>query len=642
MKGHWLYGGLALFSLGLISAPLNRLLLGALWLLVLSRSVNKKALVRITVLILLMLIRSFPNRNLFTQGRVAVKKDNYVIVRNLNRCLILYGQNEEIGLDDVIKISKKELKEVESYGNFETAGFLNWAYGQEIYWQGSLEKAERVSEGVSIRRLLYDQLQKRHNQGISQLLFGTGSKLEGEYRYFLSQSGMHVSFLARWLEKRFGRKCYSERALRLTANIMILLGWIFRFPFGFARVIFGLLARIFYQDKRDRSGWLICMLCLLWPNYVRSLAFMVPLGLRVLQLFQQKKKKSVSYLYMTAVMLVFNGYVDLLSIVLFSPLSFMAGLMYLAALLVSWLPFKVPLFDVLPMIDEELFVLKTISLNGKMSVLLLAVLLKVLIEYSRNEQKRLLTLAIMLILLPVHQGFFKPYYSVTFLDIGQAECAVITRPFSRRAVLIDAGATGYKDTGSDLIMPYLRSLGVRKIDVFISHYDYDHYGSLAALKEYFDVTVHDKKQPESNANGIQILHPLHDKNYESLNDDSLLCYMKCDKAGFLFTGDISSEVEEDLVREYAELDVTVLKAAHHGSKESNGELLLSTYKMPYAVISAGRDNVYGHPHRETLGRFKSFQVRSYVTATDQAVRFKIFRGLMVCQTSAGSFSFFML
>ncbi len=70
----------------------------------------------------------------------------------------------------------------------------------------------------------------------------------------------------------------------------------------------------------------------------------------------------------------------------------------------------------------------------------------------------------------------------------------------------------------------------------------------------------------------------------------------------LFTGDLEKEGEEELIKSGLLEDIDILKVAHHGSKYSTSEEFLRLTKPEIAVISCGRKNSYGHPHKETIRR----------------------------------------
>ncbi len=95
----------------------------------------------------------------------------------------------------------------------------------------------------------------------------------------------------------------------------------------------------------------------------------------------------------------------------------------------------------------------------------------------------------------------------------------------------------------------------------------------------------------------------------------------------LLTGDVEGKGEELLTEtlkaEYADTSWEVLKAAHHGSKNSTGENFLKAAGPLYGLISAGRDNRYGHPHPETLERFYKSGTRYYSTPDHGAIKIQM-------------------
>ena len=100
---------------------------------------------------------------------------------------------------------------------------------------------------------------------------------------------------------------------------------------------------------------------------------------------------------------------------------------------------------------------------------------------------------------------------------------------------------------------------------------------------------------------------------------------------FLFTGDISSEVENVLNKDGIS-DVDVLKTAHHGSGYSSSEEFLKASKAKMAVISCGRKNRYGHPAPETLERMQKADIQVYITMKTGAVIMPCKKGKFLLQT----------
>ena len=82
---------------------------------------------------------------------------------------------------------------------------------------------------------------------------------------------------------------------------------------------------------------------------------------------------------------------------------------------------------------------------------------------------------------------------------------------------------------------------------------------------------------------------------------------------WLFTGNAEKEAEEDMIRHYGRLDIDVLKVGHHGSRSSTTSEMIEFTTPAYAIISAGKNNRYGHPHPEVLEVLEQHQIRVFQT-----------------------------
>ena len=224
---------------------------------------------------------------------------------------------------------------------------------------------------------------------------------------------------------------------------------------------------------------------------------------------------------------------------------------------------------------------------------------------------------------------------VSFLDIGQGDAILIQTP-SGHDMLIDGG-------GSNRILEKLgkeMSYFDKHIDVVVStHPDADHITGLIPVLRKYDVgsivvspvsghtgvfEVLQKSISDEDANvyvgkrgdtidfgdGVvaHILYPsanFHGSEKET-NDASVSMVIRYGGESVLLTGDLPSTYERDLISDALPRHVTVYKAGHHGSKYSSGDVLLSYIRPEYAVISAGKNNKYGHPNPETVGRLKVY------------------------------------
>ena len=110
---------------------------------------------------------------------------------------------------------------------------------------------------------------------------------------------------------------------------------------------------------------------------------------------------------------------------------------------------------------------------------------------------------------------------------------------------------------------------------------------------------------------VEILGPV--KEYDNTNDTSIVLRIDYGETSFLFTGDMETGAERDLIEAGAKLDATVLKAGHHGSDTSSSYVFLREVMPQYTVVSVGKGNSYGHPSDEVLSRFRDLGTEVYRT-----------------------------
>jgi competence protein ComEC len=119
-----------------------------------------------------------------------------------------------------------------------------------------------------------------------------------------------------------------------------------------------------------------------------------------------------------------------------------------------------------------------------------------------------------------------------------------------------------------------------------------------------------------------ILYPK--KNISSrveTNDASVSLVLVYGEHSFLLTGDLGTSYEHALISDKLPKKVTVYKAGHHGSNTSSGALLLSRITPEYSIISAGKDNMYGHPNSETIERLQKYSRETLSTIDKGSITF---------------------
>lgn len=124
-----------------------------------------------------------------------------------------------------------------------------------------------------------------------------------------------------------------------------------------------------------------------------------------------------------------------------------------------------------------------------------------------------------------------------------------------------------------------------------------------------------------------ILHPSSsiNVNVESDNNASVVLLLTAYGRTFLFPGDIEAEGESKIIQQFPELDIDILKVAHHGSKTSTTDAFLHGITPEVAVISVGQNNFYGHPHPDVLQRIQEYKLHLFRTDIHGAITFTVAR-----------------
>jgi competence protein ComEC len=276
-----------------------------------------------------------------------------------------------------------------------------------------------------------------------------------------------------------------------------------------------------------------------------------------------------------------------------------------------------------------------------------------------NRSRRALPLAmaqVLLVLVLVFHPFSADLEAKTlridFLDVGQGDAALVTMPDGKTLLIDGGGATDKggkkgerRSIGEAVVCEYLWWRGMDTLDyVLPTHADTDHIDGLNDVVRNF--TVHAALVALSPANdpaymkfsetlaatrtqvariqagdlirfgGVEIevlWPPAAEINQTSRNNDSIVLRITFGKHAMLLTGDLEKSGESALVATGKELRADVVKVPHHGSKSSSTPPFVSATKAQVAVISVGKNSMFGHPHREVVERWEASGARVLTT-----------------------------
>ncbi len=233
--------------------------------------------------------------------------------------------------------------------------------------------------------------------------------------------------------------------------------------------------------------------------------------------------------------------------------------------------------------------------------------------------------------------------TLSFLDVGQGD-AILIQTDAGRNILIDAGPD------SAVVDQLGKTMGFfdKTIDLFImTHPDKDHYAGILDVFGKYDVkrvmmtgvisdgvlyrmfleelktraipvtiTTSDQDLWLGGSTYLDVLYPLPGQNWvgktvKNKNDTSIVVrLMRSGESLAVLTGDTEFIEEKEILRSGQDVAGKILKLGHHGSKTSTSDEWLKAVAPTTAVVSAGRDNQYGHPHPETMERVKALAIRS--------------------------------
>ncbi|APC79834.1 TPA: ComEC/Rec2 family competence protein [Clostridium botulinum] len=230
---------------------------------------------------------------------------------------------------------------------------------------------------------------------------------------------------------------------------------------------------------------------------------------------------------------------------------------------------------------------------------------------------------------------------VHYIDVGQGDSILVQT--KDKNILIDAGTR----KSSDSLISYLKKQHIKKLDyVIATHPHEDHIGGMPKVIEEFEIsnfyapkkTANTKIFKDmilqlkkknlkinvakkgisldlSNNSSLDFLAPVKD-NYENTNDSSAVVKLTHGNTKFLFTGDAEKTSEKDILNSNEDLSSNVLKVGHHGSHSSSSKEFLDKINPKIAIISCGKNNDYGHPHKETMKELKKRNIEVYRTDID--------------------------
>ncbi len=590
-------------------------------------------------------------------------RSSYAIGRNetKNSEVVIY-QPDNLVFGDRIRL--EEFEEIHSLNNPGVFSFERNMKKRGICFSADARSGEIVSEGGSVRSRIYRFLRERFSGESAEnrwklcrmFLYSIPDAESSDWVFSLGLPLLGLGELIRMVLKRW----HGLRQIQLVLLMVYLLyGTLFIWNTALLRItVFTFFRWVFAERRNLQLPFAMIAFLLLEPAGCASFAFALPVLMSLLSKAQRYGKnvliqKSGSVCLLVFLQALWFGRVSFLMLLGYRPIRKLYGFLMLAGCLSLMIPDPSVSDLLVSLMESGRSLFKELIFYGRPGFLC-TVLFSAALIFRLLKPARKSAIALMLSVLFYFVSFrLDPFFHVYQLDIGQGDCAVIVEPFMKSVVMIDAAGHHSRDNARRIIIPFLQAHHISEIDALIvTHDDSDHSGAVGDLKNSPDLQV--KKIITGHDEFVPVNYPFYSllpqrqaadstgntndaEGEEDRNDQSIVSYFAFDQFAFLWMGDASSQIEQQLVERY-QIRADVLKAGHHGSKTSSSAEFLREIEPELTLISAGRNNRYGHPHIQSLKNLKKAGSDVLSTAQDGAISLSVFRNLMFIQTESGLFS----
>ena len=650
----------------------------------------------ITFIIYALIITSIPmkttykeNDSTFEGNILSIKKydtKTTLIIKEKNKTekilVNYYEKIDKINLGDKVKI-KGTLKLPSKNTVPNLFNYRKYLNNNNIYYILTASEITKIKNNTKILTHYKNKLQKYINRKkahtyLNIFILSNKNDLDKEVlnsyqvnglSHLFSISGMHITLLLGTILKLLDKVSYN-RYYKYIFLIIILIIYMYLTDFtpsilrsGIMFILLTLNKLFNFKIKTKNIIMLtFIIIVLINPYYIYNLGFqlsyLISFYLIIFAHIINKHKNYFKKLFITSLIsflvsfpiIISNYYqVNLLSILinlLFVPIiSYIVLPLAFITLILPTDSLLILTMDILEGISLSLTNINYLLLELAKPSIYLIIIYYAIITLLLINKKCFIPLLTTIVIHKISINF-NPNMEILFLDVSQGDSILLHYPHNKYNILIDTGGNYNYEISKNIIIPYLKSKGINKIDYLIlTHGDYDHMGESINLIENFKVEkvifncgefndlekelikVLDKKKikyysciKELNIDNNK-LYFLQTKEYDNENDNSNVIYTELDGYKFMFMGDAGVEKEKDILNKYNISGIDVLKIGHHGSKTSSDKNFIDEMDPKYSVISVGKNNRYGHPNKEVLNNLSDSKI--YRTDQDGSIMFKI-------------------
>lgn len=587
-------------------------------------------------------------------------KDNKLVleIKAKEKLIINYKYGNKIfnnlSYGDKIKV-KGTLKEPSILNIPNTFNYKKYLYNKKTYYIVEADTIDKLENNknyfYTIKNILYQRINNlKSSSYIKTLLLGDNtisSEVNNSYRtngisHLFSISGMHISLITSIIYLYLDKITYNKKIKYIIVDIFLIVYLLF---VGSSSLLRSTIMNILFSlnfilklniKKIDIMFITLIISIIINPFIIYDIGFIYSYLISFFLVVYSNKIKSknkfqrilniplisfiVSFpitIYSSYEVNIISIFMNIILVPIISSIIFPLTILTLIfPILDNLLYFVTTLLE-----DFSLFISNiefTKIIFSKPSILFLIIYYIFIILVLKNRKYYY----ILIILTILH--YFSPYFNNNFeimmFDVGEADSILIKYPYNQANILIDTGKNEYTMTNG--IIPYLKSVGIKKIDyLIVTHGDLDHIGGSFSLIENFKVDniILNKgdysdleKELLNSTNKINYINTidkikinnhhiyfLNNKIHDNENDNSNVIYFEYLKYKFLFMGDSSFVVEDYLIENYNLREISFLKVGHHGSSTSTSKSFVDTINPRVSLISVGINN-YGHPNDNVL------------------------------------------
>ena len=433
------------------------------------------------------------------------------------------------------------------------------------------------------------------------------------------------------INKTFNLNILPSFLILLSLSILFFINPYYIFDVGFQYSTIISCTLILYMNNKKSKGKIIDLLEVSWVSFLVSL----PISL-------------YHFSYINPLSIIYNlFYVPFINVIIF-PLS-------VICFFIPHLSFILEFF--ITIFEGSVSFLSHLNIGyitlARFNIVYYLLYYILIFSYLFVKIKRKIFLFLILLMIVIHYSYPKvfPKDALYMIDVGQGDSFLITS--NNKTMLIDTGGvmTYYqeqwmqyeKSSGGKYLVTFLKSLGITNLDYLVlTHGDYDHAGEALTIMDEIDVgtvffngnllnelekkiwnnSLSHYKLREGDSFSLGNFNFLVISNtYPDENDGSLVLYSTINDKSLLFMGDASIRSEKYILDNYNLDDITILKVGHHGSRTSSSEEFINSVNPTYALISAGKDNKFNHPHKEVIERLEENGSIIYNTQINGMVMF---------------------